>query len=90
MDGKKYIGMDVHKESISIEWAAMQEKLRPAELCFFLTSLYRTYQELSKSWEQLAGGDKRIYQQLYGKLASVVGGILDLGVLMASGRSRAQ
>jgi hypothetical protein len=63
----KYIGMDVHKESISIavrnaagklvmecvietkaitgqnrscsiKWAAKQEKLRPLQGCFFLTS----------------------------------------------------
>jgi hypothetical protein len=46
MDSKKYIGMDVHKESISIgqnrsrsiKWAEKQEKVQPKEMCFFLTS----------------------------------------------------
>jgi hypothetical protein len=31
-------------KSCSITWAAKQEKLRLAEMCFFLTSLYRTNQ----------------------------------------------
>ena len=37
-------GAEGQNRSLSIEWAAKQEKLRPAEMCFFLTPLYRTYQ----------------------------------------------
>jgi hypothetical protein len=90
MDSAKYIGLDVHKESISIAvltaagkivmecvietkaitileflrglrgelhitfqnpcsitWAGKQEKLRPPERCFFLTS---SFIELLKTW----------------------------------------
>ena len=108
MDSKKYIGMDVHKESISIavmngagkivmecvietkasmilqffggmrgdlhvtfeegtsatwlyvqnrsrsfKWAGKQEKLRPQEGCFFLTS---PFIELHRSWRNLECG----------------------------------
>ena len=51
--------------SRSIEWAAKQEKLRPAEMCFFLTSLYRTYQEFWPTPDNALTGQVRSFAFLF-------------------------
>src|SRR3984957_8166217 len=44
-------GADVQNRSRSIRWAGKQEKLRPREMCFFLTS---SFIELHR-WDEKAG-----------------------------------
>jgi hypothetical protein len=38
--GNRVLGVDGQNRSCSITWAAKQEKFRPLELCFFLTSSF--------------------------------------------------